>query len=103
MRPSIGRVVHYVSHGSPVQPDGSQAYTSECRAAIVTEVGPQHASSHLGGIEPELSLCVLNPTGQFFSQNIRPDQGTEDAQSLTHLCNARNYRGGTWHWPARVD
>lgn len=31
--PSVGRIVHYVSYGTP----GGE-YTSECRAAIITEV-----------------------------------------------------------------
>ena len=38
-RPSVGRIVHYVSHGTPLRPDGTQAYSSVCRAAMVTEVG----------------------------------------------------------------
>ena len=53
-QPSVGRIVHYVSHGSPVNDDGTQAYASECRAAIVTEVGKGN----------KVGLCVLNPTGQ---------------------------------------
>ncbi|MDT3395427.1 hypothetical protein RKE29_01970 [Streptomyces sp. B1866] len=36
--PSVGRIVHYVSHGTPVREDGSQAHPPACRAAIVTEV-----------------------------------------------------------------
>ena len=37
-KPSVGRVVHYVSHGTPVREDGTQAFTAQCRAAIVTAV-----------------------------------------------------------------
>lgn len=33
--PSVGRVVHYVSYGTP-----RGEYTSQCRAAIITEVVP---------------------------------------------------------------
>jgi len=36
-QPSVGRIVHYVSHGTPVQPDETQAYPSVCRAAIIAE------------------------------------------------------------------
>jgi hypothetical protein len=85
--PSIGRIVHYVSYGSPVQPDGSQVFKSECRAAIVTAIanGEQMGQSK---DEDCLSLCVLNPTGQFFNEHICHDE--------------QNKRGGTWHWPERT-
>lgn len=82
--PSVGRIVHYVSHGSPVRPDGTQAYTSQCRAAIVTEVlnpGDEVLGETVG-------LCVLNPTGQFFSPGIRHNESGK--------------AGGTWHWPEQV-
>lgn len=83
MTSSVGRIVHYVSHGSPVRPDGSQAFTSECRAAIVTEVTDPHT----------VSLCVLNPTGQFFNQGVVFDDDDDPAQRA----------GGSWHWPERVE
>ncbi len=73
-RPSVGRVVHYVSYGTP----GGE-YTSECRAAIITEV---HHSPEVVG------LAVLNPTGMFFNRHIEQD---EDGKA-----------GGSWHWPERV-
>lgn len=80
MKPSTGRVVHYVSHGTPRRPDGTQAYYSECRAAIVTEVC-------LDG--QTVGLCVLNPTGQFFNRGVQQDES--------------GHKGGSWHWPERVD
>lgn len=83
MKPSVGRIVHYVSHGTPVQADGTQAYTSQCRAAIVTELTDCDAHSDCVG------LAVLNPTGMFFNQHI-PFDGT-----------SQQY-GGTWHWPEPV-
>ncbi len=88
--PSVGRIVHYVSHGSPVRPDGTQAYTSQCRAAIITEVGAAvpFPGTVIPSDEYEVALCVLNPTGQFFSPGCRHD---EDEKA-----------GGTWHWPERV-
>lgn len=79
MKPSIGRVVHYVSHGTPLREDGSQAYTSECRAAIVTLINE----------DGTVGLAVLNPTGMFFHESVMADH-TEN-------------QGGTWHWPERVE
>jgi hypothetical protein len=81
-RPTVSRTVHYVSHGSPVRPDGSQAYASECRAAIVTEVADDHT----------VGLCVLNPTGFFFNQGVVFDDDDDLSQRA----------GGSWHWPERV-
>jgi hypothetical protein len=83
MKPSVGRIVHYVSYGTPVQPDGSQALTSQCRAAVVTELGDDQLTPN-----PLVSLCVLNPTGQFFNRDVPFDEGLG---------------GGTWHWPERVE
>ena len=82
MKPSVGRVVHYVSYGTP----GGE-YGKECRAAVVTEVpallseGPDDGST--------VGLCVLNPTGQFFNRAVPYDGAGEP-------------EGGTWHWPERV-
>ena len=71
--PTVGRIVHYTSYGTP----GGE-YASECRAAVVTAVGE----------DGNLSLCVLNPTGMFFNTEVR--HGSAD-------------QGGTWHWPERVE
>jgi hypothetical protein len=84
---SVGRMVHYVSYGTP----GGE-YASECRAAIVTEVDPQHD----GGV----GLCVLNPTGQFFNRGVEYAEG--DGGSNSNMCDGDRHPGGTWHWPARV-
>lgn len=78
MKPSVGRIVHYVSYGTP----GGE-YTSECRAAVITELGPYDVDS-----DPVVGLCVLNPTGQFFNREVPYSPGGE---------------GGTWHWPERID
>lgn len=85
--PSVGRIVHYVSHGTPVREDGSQAFLPECRAAIVTEVDPTDSG--------RVGLAVLNPTGQFFHPlaNGGCEHVAVDEQPPT---------GGTWHWPERV-
>lgn len=78
MKPSVGRVVHYVAYGTP----GGEFPAGVCRAAIVSETGdPEH---------PELaSLVVLNPTGLFFNRWLKQDE-TQKAP-------------GTWHWPERVE
>lgn len=81
-QPAVGRIVHYVSHGTPVKPDGSQAYASECRAAVVTEVDDGHT----------VGLCVLNPAGQFFIRDVVFDDDDDPARRA----------GGSWHWPERA-
>jgi hypothetical protein len=83
MKPTVGRVVHYVSYGTP----GGE-YQSECRAAVITAVDNYQESVvgealHVGHV----SLCVLNPEGMFFNRTVVQDE------SLT--------KGGTWHWPER--
>jgi hypothetical protein len=83
--PSVGRIVHYVSYGTP----GGE-YPSVCRAAIVTAVDDYQTPSvndeglHIGHV----SLCVLNPEGMFFNKSVRH---SED-----------EHKGGTWHWPERT-
>jgi hypothetical protein len=72
MIPSVGRIVHYVSRGSA---DGE--YSPECRAAIMTGV------SSTGNV----SLCVLNPEGMYFTHPLPQDE---------------DQSGGTWHWPEKV-
>jgi hypothetical protein len=74
MNPSIGRVVHYVSYGTP----GGE-YGRECRAATVTAVND----------DGTVGLAVLNPTGLFFHTSISGDHSEN--------------QGGTWHWPERVE
>lgn len=73
-RPTVGRIVHYVSYGTP----GGE-FKSEHRAAIVTQVWPRDP-----GI---VGLAVLNPGGLFFNVSVAQDEKTK--------------RGGTWHWPER--
>lgn len=83
MKPSVGRVVHYRSYGTP----GGE-YSSECRAAIVTAV-PETVGSFANEGTNCVSLCVLNPTGMFFHEEVW--RGTD--------CGS----AGTWHWPERVE
>lgn len=72
-RPTVGRIVHYVSYGTP----GGE-YTSECRAAVVTAVREDVDT---------VDIAVLNPTGMFFDRSVEHDETDK--------------RGGTWHWPER--
>ena len=93
-RPSVGRIVHYVSHGTPFRPDGSQAFASRCRAAIVTDLPNEGETDENGqDLTDVLSLCVLNPTGFFFHNVVAHN---EPEPGYSHI-------GGTWHWPERVE
>lgn len=91
-RPSVGRIVHYVSYGTP----GGE-YGKECRAAVVTEV--RHDGPSLRG--PVLSLAVLNPTGMFFNQDVTQHEAPEDDRQEPGG-GGLNHPGGTWHWPERA-
>jgi hypothetical protein len=102
-KPSVGRIVHYVSYGTP----GGE-YTSQCRAAVVTGVGepleyPVHGDGvdDLGPDDAQLvDLCVLNPTGLFFNQGVPQDELPASEKILPG--DRRTHNGGTWHWPERV-
>ncbi|MGW2213304.1 hypothetical protein [Streptomyces sp. NPDC001781] len=93
--PGVGRVVHYVSHGTPVREDGTQAYTAQCRAAIITAVPEYLTAEPFDGCpngtdgQWTASLAVLNPTGMFFNENLPQDED--------------GHEGGTWHWPERTE
>lgn len=81
MKPSVGRMVHYVSYGTP----GGE-YPSVCRAAVITAVDTDYRNAKLEYFV--VDLCVLNPEGLFFNKHVPYDE---------------DKRGGTWHWPERVD
>lgn len=95
MKPSVARMVHYVSYGTP----GGE-YPKTCRAAVITGMGePLPYPTHGVGIDDLLDdgaqlvdLCVLNPTGMFFKEGIPQDERSAHERS-----------GGTWHWPERVE
>lgn len=71
MQPSVGRMVHYVSYGTP----GGE-YTSQCRAAVVAGI---HDTPY-----NHVDLVIFNPQGLFFNSC---EQDEEEK------------KGGTWHWP----
>lgn len=63
MKPSVGRIVHYQSYGTP----GGE-FKSEPRAAVITGVVDDQT----------VHLCVLNPEGMFFNKNVK--QGNSGGQ-----------------------
>lgn len=83
-KPSVGRIVHYVSRGSA---DG--VFESQCRAAIITEVADDGRT---------VGLCAINPSGLFFHPladgGCPSDPGDVDEEI--------GYMPGSWHWPERV-
>lgn len=94
-KPSVGRVVHYVSYGTP----GGE-YQSECRAAIVAAV-PTAVWREDNGEGQPLDLVVLNPSGLFFNRAAY-HEGDVGHDHAGEEIPARSYRGGSWHWPERV-
>jgi hypothetical protein len=99
--PSVGRIVHYVARGSA---DG--VFPRTCRAAIITDVywsdaadeedwkgDDQPAKPGDGQAAPyirSVDLCVLNPSGISFDDQLPYDASVNPA-------------GGSWHWPERVE
>lgn len=88
--PSVGRIVHYTSYGTP----GGE-YGKECRAAIITEV-TTHATRP-GDENRYVGLCVFNPTGMFFNRDVPPEHLEDKIEP-----GPAGRTGGTWHWPERV-
>lgn len=60
MKPTIGRIVHYKSYGTP-----KGEFKPEDRAAVITGVVD----------EETVHLCILNPTGLFFNLNVKQGDG----------------------------
>jgi hypothetical protein len=81
-KPSVGRIVHYQSFGTP----GGE-YTSQPRAADITQVHETHADGLPFAGTPDVGLCIKNPTGLFFNERV-PYSDTP--------------KPGHWNWPPRV-
>jgi hypothetical protein len=82
LKPSVGRIVHYVSYGTP----GGE-YPSVCRPAMITAVGDNVEGYCDMASGETCNLAVFNPKGQFFN-----------------VCNYDEGKApGTWHWPERVE
>lgn len=77
-QPTVGRAVHYQSYGTP----GGE-YLPAPRAATITEVSEQLTSDHV----PDVSLCIMNPTGLFFNQKVPFSDMPKP---------------GHWNWPPRA-
>ncbi len=88
-KPSVGRIAHYVSHGSPVRPDGSQEFKSECRAAVITGVKN----------DTTVDLFVMNPTGVFLNQDC---YYVGEGGGPNNEAGPGNWPGGSWHYPERA-
>lgn len=89
--PTVGRAVHYVSHGTPFREDGTQAYVATCRSATVTEVNAE---------EPyQVGLAVQNPTGAHYHPLAAGGCFLFQPDGAGCSLPPDQRRGGTWHWP----
>lgn len=104
-KPWVSASVHYVSHGTPVRGDGTQAFASVCRAAVVAEVHDTEPVPEHG--VPYVTLCVLNPSGIFFQPQMPYDPGTFSGPEREAVpgsplplitCADLTFQPGTWHW-----
>lgn len=87
---NVGDTVHYVSFGTP-----KGEYISQCRAAIVSEVGDilvdidRYPGREITYNDEIVNLVVLNPTGLFFDQGCLRDEdrtpGTFHVKHVTPL------------------
>ncbi len=77
MEPSIGRIVHYQSYGTP-----NGEFASLARAAVVTELARVEGTNEL-----VVGLCIMNPTGFFFNRGVSYSEEP---------------KAGCWSWPPRV-
>lgn len=73
LRPTVGRIVNYVSHPTP------EGDPSRNEAAVITAVNE----------DDTLLLTVFTPGGVLLKDNVIADQDDDTA--------------GTWHWPRRCE
>jgi hypothetical protein len=72
--PTVGRIVHYQSYGTP-----NAEYVSQARSAVITAVPYGVVNT-----EGQVSLAVFNPTGLFFNDRVEYSE---------------NPKAGCWSWP----
>jgi hypothetical protein len=90
-------MVHYVAHGTPIRPDGTQAFPPACRSATVTEVDPEDST--------RVGLMVANPTGLFFHPLAAGGCVQDELPPADKIAPGERtqHQGGSWHWPERVE
>lgn len=76
---TVGRMVHYVAYGTP----GGEFPAGAHRPAVITQLDNVGIGPFVD--TPEVSLCVINPTGVFFKDRIPYDASAQP-------------KPGTWHW-----
>lgn len=83
MKPTVGRIVHYQSFGTP-----KGEYLSKPIAAIVTQVHEETLAGDTsnGLTDGDVGLAILNPTGLFFNPKVPFSPAP---------------RPGHWNWPPR--
>lgn len=77
MKPTVGRIVHYLPH--------SRAIEIDPQAAIITKVYRESGEEELGIVD----LMIFPAMGSTHSQQRVPEGGPEDR--------------GCWHWPEKVE
>lgn len=78
MKPTVGRIVHYQSYGTP-----KGEYQSKPVAAVITSVEETFTTER-----EFVGLCIFNPTGLFF--NTKVPHAEADVPTP-----------GCWNWPPR--
>lgn len=92
----LGRMVHYVAHGTPPRPDGTQAHPSACRAAFITAPG---------GDGKDADLLVMTPQGMFhnrveYAEPVPVEPGQESPDPVRSCGGGLfSFAPGTWHRP----
>ena len=98
MTPTAGRIVQYVLS----EHDATAINAREGRngnQAVVGQTYPAMVVRTFGG--PAVNLQVfLDGEDSFWATSRNEDAGTVDAPDVPA---GTSYKGGTWHWPERVQ
>lgn len=81
MKPSVGRIVHYQTYGTP----GGE-YDSEPIAAIVTAVWTNGTT---------IDICAFYDNGLSFKTGVEPSPAGDESEAATEPA------AGHWNWPPR--